>query len=164
MLELGDLIFVRGTLLNPIDDAIKEGEHLLDKTAFTSNYVHVAVYICGNTVMEARGFRKSGPGNIEDYAGKYDIGHIEMTDEQCVKFLAALRDEDNLPYDWLGIWWLIVMMITGYDRKYRERRRRYCSKYVGWALRQAGIVVNDNTPEELAESEPIIRIEKVTQG
>ncbi|KPV42029.1 hypothetical protein [Alicyclobacillus ferrooxydans] len=150
MLNPGDLVFVRGYLRSPVDDAIKLGETLLDKRSFDTNYVHVAVYVGGNTVMEAQGLRKSGPANIGDYTGDYDIGHITMTYEQRQQFLAALQKENNLPYDWLGIFWLAVKALTGYDQKYREHRRRYCSKYVGWALWRAGISVNDETPESLA--------------
>lgn len=144
---------------SPVDDAIKIGETLLDKRPFATNYVHVAVYIGGNTVMEAQGLRKSGPANIDDYTGDYDIGHITMTYEQRHQFLAALNDENNLPYDWMGIFWLAVKALTGYDKKYREHRTRYCSKYVGWALKQAGIQVYDETPESLA-LDPRIDLER----
>ncbi|MFD1675398.1 hypothetical protein [Alicyclobacillus fodiniaquatilis] len=160
MLHTGDLIFVRGQLSSLVDDAIQTGEWLLDHRG---QYVHVAVYVGGNTIMEAQGFRRSGRANIGDYAEYYDIGHIKMTDDQRDRFLAALHDEDNLPYDWPGIWWLIVYILTcrRIGGQYRERRRRYCSKYVGWALRQAGIIVNDRTPQDLADSSPTISIEKV---
>lgn len=59
-------------------------------------------------------------------------------------------DEENLPYDWIGIGWLIVFILTGYDHKYKERKRRYCSKYIEWALAKTGIKVNGRTPEDLA--------------
>lgn len=153
MLNPGDLIFVRGEFANIVDDLIKVGEYLMtreEKTQFAKEYVHVAVYIGGNTIMEAQGLRKSGRANIGDYAGNYDVGHINLTYSQRKRFLKALDAENNLPYDWPGIFWLIVKIITGYDRKYRERRRRYCSKYVGRALAQVGIFVNDETPESLA--------------
>jgi hypothetical protein len=153
MLAQGDIIFVRGRLTSVIDDAIKLGEVVLDHDPFATNYVHVAVYIGGNTVMEAQGLRKSGPANIGDYGGDFDIGHITMTYDQLQQFLAALQREDGLPYDWPGIFWLAVKVLTfgRYDRKYREHRRRYCSRYVGWALRQIGIFVDDETPESLSK-------------
>lgn len=157
MLNPGDILFVLGNG-GLIDDAIKFGEVILDKTPYASNYTHVAVYIGGNTVMEAQGLRKSGPSNIGDYAGRYDIGKIYMTYEQRRQFIEALAKENDLPYDWIGIFWLAVKAITGYDRKYREHRTRYCSKYVGWALKQAGIQVNDETPESLAHDAHIRRI------
>lgn len=156
MLQPGDLIFVLGHLWSPFDDLIKVGEELLDGE---DEYVHVAVYIGGSTIMEAQGFRKSGPANIGDYTGDYDIGRIKMTNKQRETFIAALHDENGLPYDWLGIFWLGVAAITGYDRKYHERRRRYCSKYVAWALKKAGIIVDGTTPESLS-LDPRVTIEK----
>lgn len=150
MLNLGDIVFVRGEFTSLVDDAIKVGEMILDKQPFAKCYAHAAVYVGGNTVMEAQGFRKSGFANIGDYVGDYDIGHIDMTYIQREKFLSALSNENNLPYDWPGIFWLGVKILTGYDHKYKEHRTRYCSKYIGWALAKADIVVNDETPESLA--------------
>ncbi len=151
MLNIGDIVFVRGEFTSPVDDAIKLGEAILDKTKFACNFVHVAVYVGGNRVAEAQGLRKSGYGRIGQYANNYDIGHVrEMTAEQRIQFLQALNTENGLPYDWPGIFWLAAKILTGYDHKYREHRRRYCSKYIGWALWKAGITVNDRTPEDLA--------------
>jgi uncharacterized protein YycO len=152
MLNPGDLIFVRGRLTSLIDDAIKLAEVELNHEPFDTNYVHVAVYIGGSTVMEAQGLRKSGPANIGDYAGDFDIGHITMTYDQRQRFLDSLQKENGLPYDWPGIFWLAVKVLSfgRYERRYREHRRRYCSRYVGWALRQIGIIVDDETPESLA--------------
>ena len=159
MLNVGDIVFVRGEFSSPIDDAIKLGEEILDKQPFAKNYTHCAVYMGGNRVCEAQGFRKSGYGHIGQYAGEYDIGHIEMSHEQRMLFLHALNYENNLPYDWLGIFWLVVFILTRYDHKYLEHRRRYCSKYIGWALWKASITVNDRTPEYLA-LDPRVTIEK----
>jgi hypothetical protein len=152
LLNIGDIVFVRGEFANIVDDAIKVGETILNKTPFAKNYTHCAVYMGGNRVAEAQGLRKSGYGRIGQYAGNYDIGHIDITQEQRTLFLHALNEENGLPYDWLGIFWLIVFILTFklYKRKYREHRRRYCSKYIGWALWRAGITVNDRTPEDLA--------------
>jgi hypothetical protein len=161
MLNPGDIVFVRGHPTNLVDDAIKLGETILDNRTFASNYTHCAVYIGGNAVMEAQGFRKSGNGLIGQYAGNYDIGHIDMTPDQRRRFLLALNKENNLPYDWLGIFWLVVFILSfkSYKRKYYEHKRRYCSKYIGWALWKAGIYVNDQTPESLA-LDPHVTIEK----
>lgn len=159
MLNPGGIVFVRGHPTNLIDDAIKVGEYFLDKTKVAKNYTHCAVYIGGNAVMEAQGFRKSGEGRIGQYAGDYDIGHIDMTPEQRRQFLQALREENGLPYDWPGIFWLVVFILTRYDHKYLQHRRRYCSKYIGWALWKAGIFVNDRTPEDLA-LDPRVTIER----
>lgn len=156
MLKRGDLVFVRGHIRSMIDDLIKIGEDLLDGKG---EYTHVAVYLGGNTVAEAQGLRVSGTGTINRYAGDYDIGHIHMTADQREQFLNALTREDGFKYDWLGIFWLVVLILTGYKRKYHEHRHRYCSKYVGWALRQVGIQVNDLTPDSLA-IDPIVTIEK----
>ncbi|GEO28032.1 hypothetical protein AAC03nite_38170 [Alicyclobacillus acidoterrestris] len=162
MLQPGDLIFVRGAIGSLVDDAIKFAEWEFDHAPLADNYVHVAVYLGGNKVLEAQGFRRSGEGIIGQYANDYDIGHIEMTDEQRAEFMRALRDEDNLPYDWPGIFWLGVAVVTMglCVRKYHEHKRRYCSKYVGWALARAGFHVNDRTPQDLA-MDPIVKIEKV---
>ncbi len=159
MLQPGDIIFVRGSIMHPLYDAIMLGEEILDKQPFISNYVHVAVYMGGDTIAEAKDFRKSGFGPLSQYAGNYDIGHIQMTTDQRQRFLSGLLKENGLPYDWLGIFWLIVKIVTGYDRKYQEHKVRYCSKYVGWALAKVGIVVNDRTPEDLA-LDPLVTIEK----
>ena len=159
MLNPGDIIFVHGNG-GIVDDAIQVGEVILDKTPYAKNYVHCAVYIGGNTVMEAQGLRKSGPGNIGDYTGMYDIGHVKHLSNMRERlFINALYKENGLPYDWVGIFWLAVKVLTGYDKKYREHRTRYCSKYVGWALKQAGIHVDDETPESLA-LDPRIELEK----
>lgn len=107
MLNAGDILFVRGHETSLVDDLIKSGEWLMsrkEKIPFAKCYVHVCVYVGGNTVMEAQGFRKSGPANIGEYAGDYDIGHITgMTPVQRDKFIVALTDENGLPYDWPGI-------------------------------------------------------------
>lgn len=130
MLQRGDLIFVRGRIRSPVDDAIMAGEWLLDGRC---EYVHVAVYVGESKVQEAQGFRRSGWAPMGQYDGEYDIGHIRMTNEQSDKFLAALRDEDGLPYDWPGIFWLAIATQTFgvFALKYNDRKRRYCSKYVG---------------------------------
>jgi hypothetical protein len=118
------------------------------------------VYVGGSTVMEAQGLRKSGPANIGDYQGKYDVGHVNhLSDIRKRLFINALSQENDLPYDWAGIFWLAVKALTGWDKHYREHRTRYCSKYVGWALKQAGINVDDETPESLA-LDPHIDLEK----
>lgn len=165
MLQSGDILFVRGHETSLVDDLIKSGEWLMsrkDKIPFAKCYVHVCAYVGGNTVMEAQGLRRSGPANIGDYAGDYDIGHvIGMTYEQCQQFLGGLHAENDLPYDWVGIFWLIARIVTFglCSRKYKEHKRRYCSKYIEWALKQAGIVVDGTTPETLA-LDPRVAIEK----
>lgn len=160
-MQSGDILFVRGTEKIIIDDAIKTGEWLMsnEKIPFANLYVHVCVYVGKSTVMEAQGFRKSGPASIGDYTGDYDIGHVAMTDDQRMQFIKSLYFENGLPYDWVGIFWLVVKILTGYDRKYKEHRTRYCSKYVAWALAQAGIIVDGTTPETLA-LDPKVTIEK----
>ncbi|SIS88089.1 hypothetical protein [Alicyclobacillus vulcanalis] len=167
MLQPGDLIFVRGRWWDPIADAIKFGELLInreDKLPLARLYTHVAVYLGGNNIAEAQGLRVSGTGRIGAYAGEYDIGHVVgMTYDQRQQFLHALTQENGYPYDWVGIFWLAVKAITGYSKKYEEHKTRYCSTYVGWALRQAGIVVNDETPSTLA-LDPRIHIEVVGKG
>ncbi len=160
MLNPGDIIFVRGPDYNLFDDAIKLGESIESKVPVGQCYSHVAVYLGGDVITEAQGFRRSGCASLSHYAGEYDIGHIEMTPKQRRLFFMALNQEDGLPYDWPGIWWIIVKIVTGYDCHYHERRRRYCSKYVSWALAKAGIKVNGYTPETLA-LDPRVRIEKL---
>jgi cell wall-associated NlpC family hydrolase len=159
MLQPGDILFIRSHG-GPIDDAIQLGEHILDKQPYAKCYTHVCVYVGGSTIMEAQGLRKSGAGNIGDYQGLFDVGHVKhLSDMRRRLFISALSQENDLPYDWSGIFWLAVKVLTGYDKHYREHRTRYCSKYVGWALRQAGIPVNDETPESLA-LDPRIDLEK----
>jgi|SRR5579875_515208 len=161
MLNAGDLIFVRGHIIDPVADAIKAGEWLLtheDKRKVAHLYTHVAVYLGGNEIAEAQGLRVSGDGTLSRYYGNYDIGHVQMTYDQRQQFLAALQRENGFRYDWMGIFWLAVKAITGYAKKYNEHRTRYCSTYVGWALKQAGVSVNDETPVSLA-LDPLIWIE-----
>lgn len=167
MLQPGDLIFVRGRWRNLIAEAIKVGEILInreDKLPVARLYTHVAVYLGGNRIAEAQGLRVSGTGTIGQYAGDYDIGHVVgMTYDQRQQFLAALQREDGYPYDWVGIFWLAVKALTGYSKKYEEHKTRYCSTYVGWALREAGIKVDDETPSTLA-LDPRIQLEIVSTG
>ncbi|MFB5189064.1 hypothetical protein [Alicyclobacillus fastidiosus] len=160
MLQRGDLIFVRSSIDRPIEDLIAFGEFLLEreqKQKVAHLYCHVAVYVGGNTVYEAQGGRKSGPANLGDYAGEYDIGHLKINDNQRRAFLGALPKENGLPYDWMGIFWLVVYILTlkRCGRRYRERRRRYCSKYVEWALGLAGVGVDGLTPSTLALDEHV---------
>ncbi len=163
MLNPGDLIFVRGPDYNVLDDFIKLGESIESKQPVGKCYSHVAVYIGANQIMEAQGFRKSGRADLSQYEGEYEIGIIDMTPTQRRLFLWWIYQENGLPYDWIGIWWIIVKIITGFDRHYQERRRRYCSKYVSWALAKAGIKVNGETPETLA-LDPRVRIVQIIKG
>ncbi|GMA59747.1 hypothetical protein NZD89_09385 [Alicyclobacillus fastidiosus] len=168
MLHRGDLIFVRSRVGRPVEDLIAVGEYLIEreqKQKIAHLYCHVAVYVGGNTVYEAQGGRKSGPANLGDYSGEYDIGHLKITDNQRRAFLRALSKENGLPYDWAGIWWLIVYILTfkQFGRRYHERRRRYCSKYVEWALALAGVVVDGLTPSMLALDEHV-QIEVCAKG
>ncbi len=62
----------------------------LNGKPFAKNYTHCVVYTGGNRVAESQGFRKSGYGRIGQYTGNYDIGHIEMSREQRMRFIVAL--------------------------------------------------------------------------
>lgn len=157
MLQKGDVLFVRGYETNLVDDGIKLGEWIMQRRQrkhipFKGLYVHCCVYDGRSAVYEAQGFRKSGKAPISTYDGDYDVERIPMNAYQLDAFIVALKSEDGLPYDWPGIFWLIVKIITGYDSHYKERKRRYCSKYIAWAARKVGIMLDGTTPETLALS------------
>jgi hypothetical protein len=145
MLQVGDLILVRGHLRSPVDDILKVGQYLESHRPWRDEYSHVAIYLGGGLVAEAQGGRKSGIAPLSTYEGDYDIGHTHLTAWQQVMLRDTVDAELNLPYDWLAIFYIAWSIITGQDHHYIERKRRYCATFVNNAMKALGVPLVDKT-------------------
>lgn len=156
MLQAGDLIFVRGHLTSLVDDAIKLAEHIETGMDFVKMYTHCAIYIGDDTVAEAQGGRTTGPAPLSCYEGNYDIGYVNLTDEQRKAVVDEAKRQYGRPYDWLFIGAVALHDICDVDVEYHEQKARVCSTYVNDVFKKACyITLSDKeypTPEDIALS------------
>jgi uncharacterized protein YycO len=155
-MQPGDLIFVRGHLTSLVDDAIKLVEHIETGMDFVKCYTHCAIYMGDNTVAEAQGGRKSGPAPLSLYEGNYDIGYVNLTDEQRQAVVEEAKRQYGRSYDWLLIGAIALKELAGVDVHYHEHESRICSTYINDVFKKACyITLSDKeypTPEDIALS------------
>lgn len=157
MLERGDIVFVRGRETF-VDDAIRVGEMLLDKVPYADAYVHVAIFLGGNMVMEAQGGRKAGISFLGQYEGDYDIGHVLLTKEQREMVVEAAKKLYGRRYDWWLIFYIALEALGFHLSRFHERKKRICSTLVYDAYKAAGVVLCETstpTPNELLQSHKV---------
>ena len=152
-LRPGDLIFVRGHMYSLVDDAIKLGEWLKHKDRpLWGMYSHVAISLGGNSLAEAQGGRLSGYALLDEYAGNYDIGHIDWTDAQRNAIVTEAPQQFGRDYDWFMIGDIAWDALTKLYIPYHERMRRICSTFTrSVMLRATGVAIPPNpdcTPED----------------
>ena len=165
MLKPGDLIFVRGHLTSLVDDAIKLGEYIEDHTPPYSNYTHVALFVTDNVIAESQAGRRAGYAPLARYRGDFDVGHVDLTDDERKQVIKAAQAQFYARYDWKMILYIILGVLFGVWKPYKEKSRRICSTFVADAFGAAGVRLVDNdhpTPEDLALS-PKVTIEKVIE-
>lgn len=159
-LRAGDLIFVRGHMYSLVDDVIKLGEWLKHKDRpLWGMYSHVAISLGGTTLAEAQGGRVSGYALLDQYAGNYDIGRIDFTDNQREAIAKAAVAQYGEKYDWFLIDEIAVDVLTGIELPYHERCRRICSTYTRSVIKSAtGLLIPESphcSPEDQALDEHV---------
>lgn len=148
MLQVGDLIFVRGEDI--ISDVINWAEH--------GKYSHVAIYVGDGQVIEAQGGRRISLAPLSNYR-KYDVGKVDMTDQQREDLIKYAMTQRGLPYDWLLIFIIAVRLLFRINIPYIERSARICATFARDCFEHVSITLTDIvncTPEELGESSKII--------
>lgn len=163
VLKPGDLIFVQGHLLHIVDDIIKLGEHIETHQPFATCYSHVAIFMGNGQVAEAQFGRKTGYTPLSAYEGNYDIGRVDLTNEQREKIVQSAIAEFGKRYDYDLIFGLGFDILTGAALSHDDANRKICSTYVNDVFKACGIrLVNTDTPtpEDLALS-PKVVIERV---
>lgn len=160
----GDIVFVHGSTRNLVDDAIMLGETLIDHTPLLQNYVHCAIYIGDGKVAEIQGSKLSGEGLLSAYEGRYDVGELNLTDEQRAAVVAKAAQLYGRPYDWGDIAKIGIEALTHIDLPHKDCEGEFiCCEYVRDVIRDAtGVVLSDKplcNVEDLSLS-PEIRIRK----
>lgn len=147
MLQIGDLIFVRGSDL--IGEIITWAE--------SGKYSHVAIYAGNNLVIEAQGYRLISLASLDNYP-IYDVGKVDMTDQQRSDLLTYAMTQRGLRYDWFLIFIIAVRLLLRINIPYKERAMRICSTFARDCFEHESITLTDIencTPEELGESSKI---------
>ncbi|GIM45242.1 hypothetical protein DNHGIG_07910 [Collibacillus ludicampi] len=139
----GDIVFVRGH--DPVSRIIEDVTH--------GPYSHVAIYVWGDRVIEAQGFRTVGFQRLSHYEGRYDAYRVNMTDEQVNNGLRWLLKQQGRRYDY---WDLVVLFLKcAFNLKipWREGKRIICSRLGRDFLFHCGMDIPDEnmTPEDLFE-------------
>lgn len=130
MLNVGDLVFVRGTSL--IDVAIED--------ITRGPYSHVALAMSFEQLIEAQCGEPVGYVPASKYAGSADVHRSALPLETIHAIVANASDALGEHYGYGLIVEELVREETGIQLPVRENKHTICSVLVSDAIRRAGIV------------------------
>lgn len=151
------------SIVGPVGFWISVGEWL-NGSRF-GHWDHAFIYVGDGQLVEAEpgGARLAG---LDEYAGRpvaWSTGHVELTDEQRAKVVAAARSFIGVPYsarDYLALaLWHFRLRLPWARKVMESRSSMICSQLVASALLDAGVDLfpgfpgrapGDITPADLA--------------
>lgn len=143
-MRIGDIILVR-------DDEILG--QLID-WAESGIYSHVAIYIGDEKIIEAQGLKVVGITSLDTYPF-YDVGSVDLSDEEREDLVRYALTQIGTRYDWLLIFLLFLRLKLHINVPYKKRSRTICSTFVRDCFLHSGIKLTDIencTPQEIANS------------